>query len=177
MLLIINIYEIMNKSILFLAGLLFITLGCNSKKENSFSVKDISTENYEGYGQQVSSEKIYYENAISEKYNNLEIGDTVDIAFTSTVNSVCKAKGCWMRIALDEDEETMVKFKDYGFFVPKDIENDTVIVQGKAFVSEMSVEDQRHFASDAGKTEEEIAAITAPKKTYSFIADGVLIKN
>lgn len=173
----INIYEIMNKSILFFAGLLFIATSCSNKKENSFSIADISSESYKGYGEKVSSENIYYQNGITQQYDNLKVGDTVDIAFTGKVNSVCKAKGCWMRIALDNNEETMVKFKDYGFFVPKDIENDTVIVQGKAFVSEMSVEDQRHFASDAGKSEEEIAAITAPKKTYSFVADGVLIKN
>ncbi|GAA4271007.1 DUF4920 domain-containing protein [Aquimarina gracilis] len=167
----------MKKNMPFFAGLLLIIASCGDKKQDSFSVDDISLENYEGFGKKVSSENIYNEKAISEEYNTLEIGDTVAIAFTSTVNSVCKAKGCWMRMALRDNEETMVKFKDYGFFVPKDIENDTVIVQGRAFVSEMSVEDQRHFASDAGKSQEEIAAITRPKKTYSFIADGVLIKN
>ncbi len=172
-----NIYEMMTKNILFLVGLLWIILSCNDKKEASFSVNDISVENYKSFGEEVSSEEIYYKDELAKKFNKLKVGDTVDIAFTSTVNAVCKAKGCWMKVALDDDEETMVKFKDYGFFVPKDIEKDTVIVQGKAFVSEMSVEDQRHFASDAGKTEEEIAAITTPKKTFSFVADGVLIKN
>jgi len=69
-----------------------------------------------------------------------------------------------------------VKFKDYGFFVPKDIDGEEVIINGKAFVNEVSVEEQRHYAKDAGQSEEEIAAITKPKKTYSFEADGVLLK-
>jgi hypothetical protein len=43
-------------------------------------------------------------------------------------------------------------------------------------VSETSVEELRHYAEDAGKSQEEIEAITEPKKTYSFVADGVLLK-
>jgi hypothetical protein len=70
----------------------------------------------------------------------------------------------------------MVKFKDYGFFMPKNIAGKEVIVNGKAFVSEVSVEEQRHYAEDAGKSEDEIAAITEVKRTYTFEADGVLLK-
>ena len=70
----------------------------------------------------------------------------------------------------------MVKFKDYGFFVPKDIEEKEVVIHGKAFVAEVSVEEQRHYAEDNGKSEAEIAEITLPKRTLSFLADGVLIK-
>ncbi len=40
----------------------------------------------------------------------------------------------------------------------------------------MSVEDQRHYAEDAGKGEDEIAAITEVETTLSFEADGVLVK-
>ena len=39
----------------------------------------------------------------------------------------------------------------------------------------MSVDDQRHYAEDAGKSPEEIAAITEPKRTLSFTSSGVLI--
>ncbi|WP_109298887.1 DUF4920 domain-containing protein [Aquimarina sp. AU474] len=166
----------MNKNVFFLTVLLITIGSCTNKEKVSFSIKNTELTNFDAFGDQISSQQIYHKNAIAEKYESIKEGDTVNIAFTSTVNNVCKAKGCWMKVALDTDKETMVKFKNYGFFVPKDIENDTVIVEGKAFVSEMSVEDQRHFASDAGKTKEEIAAITTPKKTYSFIAEGVLIK-
>jgi hypothetical protein len=73
------------------------------------------------------------------------------------------------------EEEAMIKFKDYGFFMPKDLAGKEVIVSGVAFVEEVSVEEQRHYAEDAGKTAEEIAAITEPKRTLSFISNGVLI--
>ena len=39
----------------------------------------------------------------------------------------------------------------------------------------VSVDEQRHYAEDAGKTLEEITQIIEPKKTYSFEADGVLL--
>ncbi|WP_405205597.1 DUF4920 domain-containing protein [Aquimarina sp. LLG6339-5] len=167
----------MKKITLFFAGLSFL-VSCNSvqKEKESFSIADVTLSQYDNFGGEVSSETVLYKDAIAERYKNLSEGDTINIAFSSTVNDVCKAKGCWMKVALGNDQETMVKFKDYGFFVPKDIENDTIIVQGKAYVSETSVEELRHLASDAGKSETEIAAITAPKKTYSFMADGVLVK-
>ncbi len=49
------------------------------------------------------------------------------------------------------------------------------MVEGKAFIEEMSVEAQRHYAEDGGATPEEVSAITEPKLTYSFLAHGVLI--
>ena len=51
-----------------------------------------------------------------------------------------------------------------------------VVVNGKAFVAEVSVEEQRHYAEDAGRSKEEIEAITEVQKTLSFEADGVLVK-
>lgn len=168
----------MKKNILFFA-VLSILIGCKSSdnnKKDTISASDISSSAYNGYGGTINSDEILSQEAISDTYNSIKAGDTLNIAFTSTVNSVCKAKGCWMRLALADDKETMVKFKDYGFFVPTDLDKNEVIVQGKAYVTEMSVDEQRHFASDAGKSEEEIAAITEPKRTLSFLADGVLVK-
>ena len=161
----------------FAIMLLFIGCKMDNNSENTISMGDINTDQYQQFGNKVVSNQILNKKAFSKTYQELKQGDTVDVAFVSTVNDVCKAKGCWMKVAIDEGKETMVKFKDYGFFVPKDIEKDTVIVQGRAFVSETSVDELRHYAEDAGKSEEEIAAITTPKKTYSFIADGVLVKN
>ena len=39
----------------------------------------------------------------------------------------------------------------------------------------MSVDEQRHYAEDKGATKEEIEVITEPKRTFSFLADGVLL--
>ena len=80
-----------------------------------------------------------------------------------------------MTIDINGKDQIMVKFKDYGFFMPLNAEGE-VVMNGKAYVSETSVEELRHYAEDAGKSEEEIAAITDPKFEYGFEADGVLLK-
>ena len=68
-----------------------------------------------------------------------------------------------------------VKFKDYAFFMPKDIAGKKVVMIGNAFKETTSIEDLRHFAQDEGKSKEEIAKINKPKEEMKFMANGVLI--
>jgi hypothetical protein len=93
-----------------------------------------------------------------------------------TVEEVCQAKGCWMIIPTGEGHTMRVTFKDYGFFVPKDIAGKQVIISGKAHKSTTSVEELKHYAEDAGKSKEEIAKITSPVTELAFEADGVIVK-
>ncbi len=92
-----------------------------------------------------------------------------------TVVDVCQNKGCWMKLDLGNGETMRVSFKDYGFFVPKDLAGKQVVVQGNAEVKNISVDEQRHFAEDAGKSKEEVEAITEPKEELTFVADGVIV--
>lgn len=130
---------------------------------------------YKSFGEKIISNDAIKANSMVAHYKTMNVGDSIDSKIVAKVNSVCQAKGCWMRLNLDDENEVMVKFKDYGFFVPKDITGKNVIINGKAFVQEVSVDEQRHYAEDAGKSAEEIASITQPKRTYSFEADGVLV--
>ncbi|MFD2828737.1 DUF4920 domain-containing protein [Leeuwenhoekiella polynyae] len=113
---------------------------------------------------------------LGDIYKNLKVGDTVNVTFEGSVEEVCQAKGCWMTVDVGAADPVMVKFKDYGFFVPKDLIEKKVVVHGEAFISETSVEEQQHYAEDGGKSEAEIAAITLPKKTLGFTASGVKIE-
>ena len=64
-----------------------------------------------------------------------------------------------------------------SFFVPVDsVEGKTAIIQGDLFLDTTSVEMLKHYAEDAGKSEEEITLITEPSFELGFIADGVIIK-
>ncbi|WP_067031904.1 DUF4920 domain-containing protein [Allomuricauda sp. CP2A] len=110
-------------------------------------------------------------------YDQLTVTDTVTTQMTGTIKEVCQVKGCWMKVALDADNEVFVRFKDYGFFVPKDAADKTVYMNGLAFLEEMSVEDQKHYAKDSGASDEEIAQINEPARILRFEADGVLIKD
>ncbi|MDF9801216.1 hypothetical protein OKW21_006479 [Catalinimonas alkaloidigena] len=99
-----------------------------------------------------------------------------EVKLSAKVNDVCQVKGCWMTLDLENGEEVMVRFKDYGFFVPKNASGKTAIVEGRAYFDEVPVETLRHYAEDAGKSQEEINAITEPEMRLSFVADGVILK-
>ena len=106
----------------------------------------------------------------------LDATDTVKTVLRAKVGDVCQAKGCWMNIvdpASGTEESLFVQFKDYGFFVPKDLGGKEVFIEGVAYKETTSVEDLKHFAEDAGKSAEEIAAITAPVTEKKFMATGV----
>jgi hypothetical protein len=106
-----------------------------------------------------------------EENNNIE-----NTMLTANVAEVCQAKGCWMNISLSNGETMKVKFKDYAFFVPKDIAGKEIIIEGKAYTDTTSVDELKHYAEDAGKTQAEIDSITEPKIGYRFLASGVAIK-
>ena len=145
-------------------------------KEKKSEIQDEIELSYTSFGAEISSEGALSKEEIFSKYKNLNEGDTLNVVFGSKINEVCKKKGCWMKLDLSDENESFVRFKDYGFFVPLNSDNREVIVSGKAFVEVVSVNQLRHFATDAGKSEDEIKAITEPKYTYAFIADGVLMK-
>jgi len=150
------------------------TTETNDNEEAAEAIVEEVAVNYQSFGEEITDEEVLTKDEMIEKYQNLKAGDTVEVKFSSKVNSVCQSKGCWMRLDMG-DNESFVKFKDYAFFMPKDIAGQEVIVDGKAFVEQTSVEDLKHFAKDAGKSQEEIDAITEPKLTLSFLSSGVLI--
>ena len=135
----------------------------------SFSQND---NNYERYGELFeTSEIINYE---LERDNFLNSSSKVKIE--GEILSSCPMKGCWIKISVEKDT-VLVRFKDYGFFVPKNgIEGKSTIINGKLSVDTLSIGQLQHYAEDAGKSKEEIALISKPEITISFLADGVLIK-
>jgi len=102
--------------------------------------------------------------------------EKLETKVTGTVESVCQAKGCWMKVVTADGQTMRVTFKDYGFFVPKDIAGKTVVFEGEAKMKTTPVAELRHYAEDAGKSKEEIAKITEPKHELTFVAEGVIVK-
>ena len=95
---------------------------------------------------------------------------------TGLIIDVCPKKGCWMNVKVDTDT-VFVKFKDYGFFVPKSgIEGKQVLMSGKIFKDTISVERLRHYAEDAKKSIDEIEKINTPEYKINMIASGVAIR-
>lgn len=164
-----------NFLMVFALGLALISCK-NEQKVTSETTEDIKPEiAYASFGMEINDTDALNADGMMEQYKGLKVGDTINAKMKGTINEVCSVKGCWMTLNMGDDNQVMVKFKDYGFFMPLNAEGE-VVVNGKAFITETPVEELKHYAEDAGKSSEEIAAITEPKLEYRFEADGVLLK-
>lgn len=118
-------------------------------------------------------------NAVSydELIGKMASTDSLAVKVTGKVSEVCQKKGCWMTIVTDQpgQPEMRVTFKDYAFFMPKDLSGKRVVIDGYAIIETTPVDVLRHYAEDAGKSKEEIEKITEPKRELAYEAAGVLI--
>ena len=125
------------------------------------------------YGNVIDSSGV---NDLSQVKSNLSNNGKTLAKLEGSIVQTCSKKGCWMKVAIEEDT-VMVMFKDYGFFVPTEgAEGKTTFIEGTAYFDTISVEERQHFAEDAGQSEEEIAAITEPEYVLAFETEGVIIK-
>ena len=152
---------------------LFAALSIVACKQET-TASELETEsNLEYFGEEISKEGAV---SASEFFNTFTEGDSIQMKVTGKINEVCKKKGCWMSMSIGEDEEMMVRFKDYGFFVPLNADGRIATVEGWAYKEVRSIEELKHYAFDAGDSDEEIAAITEPEVSYTFMANGVIIE-
>ncbi len=157
------------------AVLIVILSGFTTTAQTS-KAKAINVNDYALFGEKFTPSNVLNDKAMLKKYKTLKKGDTVTVKFKSKIKEVCKKKGCWMNMDLTDSKDSFIRFKDYGFFVPLNADGSQAIVAGKAYIDVVSVEELRHYAKDAKKSQEEINKITKPKVTYAFQATGVLIK-
>jgi hypothetical protein len=163
------------KKYLILFAILVSVVACKNDTKQQESTEVAEPLSYKPFGKEIIANDAIASRSMIAHYKDLKSGDSIPAKVALKVKEVCQSKGCWMTADLGDGNEVMVKFKDYGFFMPKDISGELVIVNGMAYVKEVSVDEQRHYAEDKGATKEEIEKITEPKRTYSFEADGVLL--
>jgi hypothetical protein len=128
------------------------------------------SQDYSSFGKKIKAKKAQPISSISASNVSEK-----PVKLEGEVESVCQVKGCWMKVKMADGSLMRVSFKDYGFFMPKDIAGQKVIMEGVAAVKTTSLADLKHYAEDAGKSPEEIAKITEPKTELTFVADGVLV--
>ena len=123
-------------------------------------------------------EKITDEGAIStnELVARMAGKEMMSAKIEGEVESVCQVKGCWATVKLPDGKTMRVTFKNYGFFVPKDLSGKKVVMEGNASVKTVPVEELRHYAQDGGASPAEIAKITEPERSLAFEATGVLVR-
>ena len=112
--------------------------------------------------------------AANELSNVLADKTTADVKVKGKVVEVCKAEGCWIRMETASGP-MLIKMKDHAFMVPLALNGKTIVADGTAELKETSVEMLKHYAEDAGKSKEEIAAIKEPKKEIILQAKGILV--
>ena len=127
----------------------------------------------EYYGQKIDFQGI--DNYYSVKNDLLKVNKK-HLKIKGKILSSCPMKGCWMKVNVDNDT-LLVRFKDYGFFVPKSgLEGKSTILRGVISIDTLSIAQLKHYAEDAGKTLKEINSIKNSKLTLSVLADGVIIE-
>src|SRR5688572_17337544 len=98
-----------------------------------------------------------------------------DTKVKAKIIDVCPKKGCWLKLQVNDTTTALVKMKDYGFFLPLSAKGKTVVLEGDVKIKNTTVEELRHYAEDAKKSKEEIAAITKPEKEIRFTAKGIMV--
>ncbi len=183
------------KKILFLFLMAGVLFSCETAKEDTTdstepteaaveekSAEEVAEEAVEefpdpdavgSFGDEISAE-----GAISgdEVVAQLAENDSLMVKVRGTISSCCQAKGCWMTMPLNDEQDMMIKFKDYAFFVPKNAGGKPAVVEGWAYREVVSVDELKHLASDNNATPEEIEAITEPEERITFMASGVIIE-
>lgn len=165
------------RKLAFLIASVGLLTACNNttnqtEEKTETAVSEISVD-YQYYGDSITDEGAL---AVADLMAQMNGQDSVPVKVMGTVNESCKMKGCWMKMDLGNGEEMRVSFKDYGFFVPKNLDGETAILEGYAMVDTTDVEFLKHLAHDAGKSEEEIEKITEPEIGLTYVATGVIIK-
>lgn len=163
---------------LFILALAFV-FACsspqNKEKGNAENQSKVDTLAEKGYYGEVITPGNYITG--EELFTRMKDRDSLATKVKATITENCQKSGCWMDLDVGNGEVMKVTFKDYGFFVPLDSRGKTAIVEGMARKEMVPVDILKHYAEDAGKSQEEIEAITEPQMALTFEAHGVIIKD
>ncbi len=100
----------------------------------------------------------------------------IEVKVYGMIAEVCQHTGCWLTMDLGNEETIQINMKDHEFFVPMDAAGKMVWVEGVALRELISAELLRHYAEDAGRSQEYIDSITEDAHQYTIEAKGVIIE-
>ena len=82
-------------------------------------------------------------NFLMGQIQNIEGLNNKKIKIEGEILSTCPMKGCWMKMSIAQDT-VLVRFKDYGFFVPKSG------AEGKSAIVTLSIRKSFHCPLPSG---------------------------
>ncbi len=169
----------MNKNILVLLVAASVIASCNNEPNGS-SDKAAVTDSpaavpaYKSYGDTINATGAINMARFAEL---AATGDSIPVKLDCEIITSCVKKGCWMDVKMAGDQTMKVHFRDYGFFVPTSgLEGKNAVIAGYALKDVTDVATLRHYAEDAGQSKEECDKITSADTSWTFMADGVLIR-
>lgn len=159
------------KTLLIAVCTLFISTGVMAQDAEVIRLSEPvqQTDAYEVFGAEVDTWDTAIE--LSELINAPEDYTDKVITIETEIAEVCEKKGCFF-VANAGSESARITFKDYGFFIPTDSKGKTVKLIGNFEVKELTEEEAKHYAEDAGQDPDKI---TGPQKEYSIVATSVLV--
>lgn len=92
------------------------------------------------------------------------------LAVKARVAEVCRMKGCWM-VLTDGARSARVTFKDYGFFVPKDLAGKTVVAEGTLSRKLLTADEAEHLAKESSAP----APPAGPREEWSLVASSIVV--
>ena len=164
------------KKVLFITGTALL-LACGNTTQKTEEINEVTEEvavEVHNFGADITEEGAITPAEFLAQFDGKA---SLEVKLAANINEVCSKKGCWMELELGDNKDMRVTFKDYEFFVPKDAAGKLATVQGIATMDTTDVATLKHYAEDAGDSQEEIDAITEPEFNYAFEATGVIIKD
>jgi hypothetical protein len=99
--------------------------------------------------------------------------DPQTLTIKAPLSAVCQNAGCWVQVAKPDGKPLMVRFKNHFTIPPTTPLGTESYIHGVAYWDTVSVKMLRHYAEDAGKSQEEINKITQPEFKLNFEGDGI----
>lgn len=149
--------------------LLSVTFSFNTQAGASAQPKANAKKTPTQFGGKITSKNSVSLEKLIENYSKHK-GQVV--TFEATPKKVCQKSGCWM-VLESGGQQVRTLFKDYGFFVPKDLAGKKVRVQGVMGKKKVSAATRRHYMKDAGADASEIKKVVSSEEQLQFTADAV----
>jgi len=157
--------KIIGISPIFLPSLLILSCSTGFMSENDAE--------WAYYGDSIDINNAFDIKELPERMKGKSMGE---FKVKGSIQECCQKKGCWIKLDLGNGEQIRVNFKDYEFFVPLESNGAQVVMMGIASYDTTSVEALRHYAIDAGKSNDEVLSINDPKLELVFEASGLRLK-
>ena len=93
------------------------------------------------------------------------------LAVKGRVAEVCKMKGCWM-VLTDDKDSVRITFKDYAFFVPRDLAGQTVVAEGVLSRKTLTEEEAEHLAGESSAPN---PPARVPREEWALVASSVFV--